>query len=286
MRSRLTSTLGLAAWTAALLLLGRLTLAVGGGTLDVPVTSRHALRRWVDGTPPGDMAMAMLRIGALAAIGYLLAVTVLVVASRMLRVRGLTVLAQRVTPGVVQRLASGGGGLGLALGSLLGSVPAPGLASGPDPPTMVAASDRPPRGESDVLGIDPSIDSATMTRLGDSPPETATMTREAPLAQHAVPGDAPGPGPLRATASGLAGEHGPAPPQPADDSTWVVEPGDSFWSIAEDVLTPRGGPAPSDRQISRYWRRLIGANRSQLVDPGNPDLLRPGQRLHLPRPDG
>src|SRR4029450_9019768 len=155
--------------------------------------------------------------GALAAIGYLLAITVLVVASRLLSVRGLTVLAQRVTPGVVRRLASGGGGLGLALGSLLGSVPAPGLASAPDPPTMVAASDRPPRSESDVLGIDPSGDSATMTGLGGAP------------------------------RGGRAREPGPAPPQPADDSTWVVEPGDSFWSIAEDVLTPRGGPAPSDR---------------------------------------
>jgi nucleoid-associated protein YgaU len=232
------------------------------------------------------MARAILRRGARAFIGYLIAVTVLVTASRLLRVRGLTAFTQRVTPGVVRRLASGGGGLGLALGTLLGSVPAPGLASGPDPPTVVAASDRPPRSQSGVLDIDPAVDTATMTRLGDSPPETATMTREPPLARHAVPGDAAGPGPLLAAASEATNEHGPGPPQAPDDSTWIVEPGDSFWSIAEDVLTPRGGPARGDRQIGRYWRRLIDANRSRLVDPRNPDLLLPGQRLQLPRPDG
>jgi nucleoid-associated protein YgaU len=34
--------------------------------------------------------------------------------------------------------------------------------------------------------------------------------------------------------------------------------------------------------VGRYWRRLIDANRDRLVDPGNPDLLLPGQELVLP----
>jgi hypothetical protein len=34
--------------------------------------------------------------------------------------------------------------------------------------------------------------------------------------------------------------------------------------------------------VGRYWRRLIDTNRDRLVDPGNPDLLVPGQELVLP----
>jgi nucleoid-associated protein YgaU len=67
-----------------------------------------------------------------------------------------------------------------------------------------------------------------------------------------------------------------------DPTSWVVEPGDSLWSIAEEVVTPPGGPAPGERVVSRYWRRLVEANRAQLVDPGNADLLVPGQRLVVP----
>jgi nucleoid-associated protein YgaU len=60
----------------------------------------------------------------------------------------------------------------------------------------------------------------------------------------------------------------------------VVEPGDSFWSIAEDVV---GGER--EREVGRYWRTLVEANRSRLVDPANPDLLVPGQELTLPDPE-
>jgi nucleoid-associated protein YgaU len=75
----------------------------------------------------------------------------------------------------------------------------------------------------------------------------------------------------------------PAPlPEPGE--TWVVQPGDSFWSIAEDVLGSPGGVPPGERDVGRYWCRLIDANRSGLLDPGNPDLLVPGQELVVPPP--
>jgi hypothetical protein len=38
--------------------------------------------------------------------------------------------------------------------------------------------------------------------------------------------------------------------------------------------------------VSRYWQRLIAANRHDLIDPDNPDLLVPGQRLVVPPPHG
>ena len=44
--------------------------------------------------------------------------------------------------------------------------------------------------------------------------------------------------------------------------------------------------ASDDRRVIAYWRRLVEANRGRLLDPGNPDLLVPGQELVLPDPHG
>lgn len=305
MRAGVASTLRLTAWTALLLVLGRISVALGSGSLDVPLTSLHALRAWIDRASPADMAMALLRLAAITAIAYLLAATLLVVASRLLPVRGLAAFAQGVTPGAVRRLATGGGGLGLALGTVIGALPAPGPTAGPGPPTVVAsAADRPaatmtrlsdvpgaarPAAAGDPTTAGRATESVTMTRTTDPWPDTATMSREEPpLAQHTVAADHSAAGSVQATPAGYARDRPASAPdaQIRDDTSWAVEPGDSFWSIAEDVVTPPGGPVPSDRDIGRYWRRLVDANRSRLVDPANPDLLLPGQRLTLPRPDG
>jgi hypothetical protein len=75
----------------------------------------------------------------------------------------------------------------------------------------------------------------------------------------------------------------------APDDTWVVAPGDSFWSIAKDIAAERadaaGDPAPSDAAIGRYWLDLLTANREVLADPDEPDLLFSGQELRLPPAD-
>lgn len=67
------------------------------------------------------------------------------------------------------------------------------------------------------------------------------------------------------------------------DSIWVVEPGDSFWTIAEEQLIEAWGTDDlSEAEIAGYWRTLITANNDRLVEAGNPDLLYPGQSLELP----
>lgn len=63
----------------------------------------------------------------------------------------------------------------------------------------------------------------------------------------------------------------------------MVRPGDHFWSIAEAVLRERQGAPSSDDDVAEYWERLVAGNRTRLVDSSNPDLLYPGQTLHLPR---
>ena len=69
----------------------------------------------------------------------------------------------------------------------------------------------------------------------------------------------------------------------SDDDAWTVERGDSFWSIAEETLQDHGrGGNLSEEDIADYWRVLIAANEDRLVEPGNPDLILPGQELILP----
>ena len=64
---------------------------------------------------------------------------------------------------------------------------------------------------------------------------------------------------------------------------WTVQPGESFWSIAEEHLGDVWDVETlTDEQIVSYWKPLIAANEDRLVDPGNPDLLLPGQELRLP----
>ena len=69
---------------------------------------------------------------------------------------------------------------------------------------------------------------------------------------------------------------GPRPP------TWTARPGDSFWRIAELVLTERWGRPPSDAEVDPYWRAVVAANTRHLADPANPDLIFPGQTFDLP----
>ena len=61
-----------------------------------------------------------------------------------------------------------------------------------------------------------------------------------------------------------------------------VETGDSLWSIAQGALVDAGDASPSDAAVTSYWRRVIEANLSVLVEPTNPDLIYPGQIITLP----
>jgi len=92
-----------------------------------------------------------------------------------------------------------------------------------------------------------------------------------------------------ATMSVLPDEPPPpaAAPAPAPDPapTWTVAPGDSFWSIAEEVVADEAGAEPTEAAVLDYWLVLVDANRDRLVS-GDPDLLLPGQVLDLPAVTG
>ena len=87
-----------------------------------------------------------------------------------------------------------------------------------------------------------------------------------------------------------AGDGAPAAPEVTAtpgatvQQNWTVAPGDCFWTVAEEVLTTAWGRAPTDAEIVPYWRELIDANLSVLVERDNPDLIHPGQVFALPPP--
>ena len=285
----------LVAWAGALVLALWVLLDLGSGALGMPFTSVDALLTWVGQTSPDTMALALLRLAALAGASYLAACTLLLLAVAVVRRPRMASGALRLSPAVVRRLVFGGGGLGLAAGTLLAGSPSPAVAA---PVVSVTASvpgdnDPVPATTATMTRVDTPSGDDTGRRPADddttSGPATATMTRVRPDAGGvaAVPA-APAPAPAAtAPAPGLPVG---APGRTASDgaaagpSTWVVEPGDSFWSIAADTLSGPGGRQPTDREVDGYWRHLVRANRDRLVDKDNPDLLVPGQELVLPGP--
>jgi nucleoid-associated protein YgaU len=84
---------------------------------------------------------------------------------------------------------------------------------------------------------------------------------------------------------GPRADEGPARP-PRDDVV-RVRPGDCLWRIAaRDLAHHRPGPATPAREVGdaavdHRWREIYAANRA-VVGP-DPDLLRPAERLRLPR---
>ncbi|MCB0973679.1 MAG: hypothetical protein KDB86_03860 [Actinobacteria bacterium] len=88
-------------------------------------------------------------------------------------------------------------------------------------------------------------------------------------------GTAPGPAFEQASDS-ESGSHA------LSDEVWEVRAGEHFWAIAERVVALRSGTTPNVQQVGSYWRKLIDVNIDLLVDPGNPDLIMPGQIFRLP----
>jgi hypothetical protein len=240
----------------------------------VPLWSADDLSAWLDRTPPEVMALAMVRLVALAAGWYLAVCTLALTLTRPVGRSRVASAAARATPAIVRRLVVGGGGLGLAVGTLVGALPSIIVAPAPLAPKPAAASvagaTQDPQPPTATMSRGPrDMRTAVMTRLPTENTPTAAMTRlpaeDAPRASRSPPAGA-----ARGTA---------APP------SWTVAPGDSFWSIAAETLA-QAGTAPTDRRVIGYWRRVVEINRGRLLDPGNPDLLEPGQELVLPDPSG
>jgi hypothetical protein len=62
----------------------------------------------------------------------------------------------------------------------------------------------------------------------------------------------------------------------------VVQPGESFWSVAVSIADTRAGGHAPTQAVDVIWRELIEANRGQLPKPRNPSLLYVGTILTVP----
>ena len=172
---------------------------------------------------------------------------------------GLAAAVDRVTPAVVRRIVAGGTGAGLVLGTLVASLPAPDLRRPPDASTATASpaatrhhGARPSGDRHDDPATTPGPrgrrgdhDAAWRTRPRRPTPATpsATMTRVGRRRPAEPVAAAAGHARRRPRRPALPA----APALPAvDAATWVVEPGDSLWSIAEDVVRPPR-PEAADR---------------------------------------
>lgn len=247
---------GAAVWVAGLAAAATVLQWAGrSGLTPPPLTEPGRWVDWLEARDPIVASFSVLRLVALAGLWYLAIVTLV---GALLRVVGAVYLVRvtdRLTIGPVRRMLAGSMSLGLAASGVL-AVAAPALRA------PVAAAQ----------AIEPSSTSTSRapTSTSGATPATVTMHRLGPAEVGQPPTVASAPEIAKPTAA------------PANE--WTVRPGECFWSIADSVLTERLGRPAGDAEIVPYWQRLIDANRHQLVERENPDLVLPGQIFVVPAP--
>jgi nucleoid-associated protein YgaU len=126
----------------------------------------------------------------------------------------------------------------------------------------------------------PSASTSASTPGGPAAQEVRAGTASLPRALAGLPlpdrpvGAAPAPAPPAQPAPDPA----PEPTPDAHRRLHTVATGESLWSIATEHLPPT---APTV-EVDRWWRAVYDANRPVIGD--DPDLIRPGTVLRLPRP--
>jgi len=177
-----------------------------------------------------------------------------------------------------------------------GGEPAPPVASEEAPVQRPAAGGPPPTMRR-LPAAAPSGDTPASSTPSSTAPSATAPSATAPLATAATTGDtpttvtaAPASSPSSAGAPPLpvlrrkdpSPTTAPAGAATSVGRTWMVQPGDHFWSVAERVLTQAWNRGPTDAEIDPYWRAMVDANRAVLRDADNPDLLFPDQVITIP----
>lgn len=278
---------------------GWLLLRLGDGALGVPLSSADALHAWLERTDPAVMAAAALRLVALALCGYLVAASALALLASVIRWRPAVAATRHLMPSMLRRMVLGTASVGLmsTIVSPAVATSAPADSDADKTAVMVKLEPESPSSTA-TTAVMPTSSTTTTTSPPTSPPSTspppppsATTTSAATTPEPSDPardasGTASGQPPAGTGTTDTADTTGPTDTNSGD--RWIVQPGDSFWSIAEEIVTEQLGPreretsSPTDADIAGYWRTLIEANRDRLADRTNPDLLFPGQRLRLP----
>ncbi len=223
-----------------------LRAAATGELAAPPLGSLDAFEAWVDLRGPIPTAIALVRFGSEIVAWYALALSTIQLVGRALRLRNVIVLADALSLPGMRRLVHATLGLGLGV-AVAGTTATHEPAVAPGVPTM--------------------------ERVADPAPGTA---RQQPIDVGTAamrPVDGPSTGTAR-----MAPWTDPA----ASPTTWRVESGDSFWSIAAEILETAWQRPPSEDEIDPFWRALVLANRARLVVEDDPDLVLPGQVFDVP----
>lgn len=289
-RDRRAARTGLVLWVVALVV-GTLSFhAIGDGPLAAPPLDPTGWLDWAEGRDPLVATFAVLRLLVLALSWYLVGATSIGILARVFRAASLVRLADALTVPALRRILQAALGVSLATAMVASSVPTPDRATGGTSAVALHTA-----GDDAAASVGSSVQ-VTLAALGE---EEERVTLE-----H-VEGDGR-PVPLSlldrareaATADGGETTTDPRTTEPIDaaDGTsrgnplpasitadeHLVVAGESFWTIAHEVLTDRLDRRPSDAETAAHWERLVAANRDRLVDRDNPDLIFPGQVLSMP----
>lgn len=230
--------------------------ALGTGALAPPqLTEPSTWTDWAARREPLDAVFAVMRLVVLALGWYLVGCTALGVVARMLRWGRLIALADLLTVPAVRGLLQSALGLGLATAALAG------ISAEPEPVEPARAP------TAAAIALAQTRDATTVVAGGEAYGVMRSLDGGDRAVMRVVGEDA-------AVAQLSAGT----------GVTWEVQPGEHFWGLAERVLAESWGRPASDAEVVGYWQQVVEANRGALADPGNPDLVYPGQVFAVPAP--
>jgi hypothetical protein len=208
---------------------------------------------------PADALAAALRLAALVAASWLLAITLVYLLARRAGIPVLLRACEHVAPRLVRLAAD----RALAASIVVGAFAAPWHLTrdpAPGPVVVEVRSGREP-GAGSVASLPSDTGTSTRARPVPTPPRD-TMPVASPGAPPPVPVSSPAAAPTTAT----------------------VEPGDSLWEIAARAVaraTNRDRAELGADEIARYWVALCDANRASLRS-GDVNLVYPGETVVLP----
>jgi hypothetical protein len=260
MRSAVRTTCTAFGAAVALWLLGRGALATP------PVDSWTQFQGWLGERSTAEAAIAALRAAAMVVACYLGAVTALSIAAKVASFDELDRVARSLIPRSLRPLIGLAVGAGGATAAVSVTVPRDSA------PTRIAT----------VTLEAPTDATATMYFVTEPVPLTSIATTPAPTT---VPPTTIMPPPIVAPTTLPAAVSAPAPsvaPPDAASHTWTIAPGEHLWAVAHETLADTWHRAPTDAEVSPYWRALIETNRSRLIDATNADYVLAGQTFLLP----
>ncbi len=222
---------------------------------------------WSRRTDPELAIIAALRLLGLVVSGWLLTTSVLYALAVRGRHRGLRHVVGSFTLPAVRRLVERAAVVSITASSLLGGA------------TGAWAQAEPSVTSGDVVVEEPVVRDRPAPSTSVPPTSTSTTTPTTTTSTPTPPdvaADPPPPIPER--------EPRVTPTPVRSEVLHVVEAGESFWLIAQQLVAERRGTTVEDltpADVHDTWVELVETNRAT-IRSGNPNLIYPGEVVTLP----